>query len=393
MIDLYVRFSDYNFLENITAYAMDTPLIYVDGSGNDVNIDSYKFRLLLHYLRSVDMNLDVTMTTRPVERYIRILNLLNNQALAEYPILLYAVVDTIYKWLKTSQFEKPFIKARARSGSWNETIDDNAIDICSKDLILSDQTSQYKWHSLFRPWFSFNVEFGTFEFGQMKKPTDPIKHDIFLSIILGKILVKFKDIKLQFASIDNDETAQNTKIKEDIFEAIDWHTTITEIIRLSKGEALFEIPAIDFYEFFPFIDQYQEDDDSVQNNNEQNILSFIETLFPVLTFDSQVDLLESGFENHMSILELGEIREFLSTLKWPYFTLKFIEKKVLENIKSEIDKRKDINPFFELMYCFEDFLVGDFINEHLASDHVCINQERHKNLFSSTAEEGKISCW
>lgn len=65
------------------------------------------------------------------------------------------------------------------------------------------------------------MEFGTFEFGQMKKPTDPIKHDIFLSIILGKILVKFKDIKLQFASIDNDETAQNTKIKEDIFEAID----------------------------------------------------------------------------------------------------------------------------------------------------------------------------
>ena len=115
LLDLYIRFKDYNFLEKLLIRIMNMPLKYIDSNNKIHQLDMFKFTLLWYYLDSVDMDLDVAKSTTAIERYIRIINLLNSQALSEYAITSYAIVDLIYKKTKISQFEKPFQKESKRS--------------------------------------------------------------------------------------------------------------------------------------------------------------------------------------------------------------------------------------------------------------------------------------
>jgi hypothetical protein len=125
------------------------------------------------------------------------------------------------------------------------------------------------------------------------------KKDVFLSVLLGKIMVKFKDIKLRLASLNLQESEKEMKMKEQIFEMIDFHTVTNEIIELGKNETLIEMSAADFYQFFPFIEQYRHEDESFENECEESIPNFISTLFPVLTTTSQLNLLNSGLADRL----------------------------------------------------------------------------------------------
>ena len=151
----------------------------------------------------------------------------------------------------------------------------------------------------------------------------PKKRDVFLSILLGKILVKYKDLKHRLANINNNE--KYLKIKEDIFEMIDCHTIINEINELSKSVALIEMSPKDFYGFLPFIEQYKSED-SFQNENDESVFTFIETLYPMLTSQSQIELLESDLADRFLWLDIVKFKEFLATINSPYFTLCFIKK-------------------------------------------------------------------
>lgn len=302
LVDLYIRFREYHFLEGLLVRIMDMPLNYTDRSGRIVDMDEYKFRLLLYYTKKVDLNIEVAKTTTQTERFVRILNLMNSQALNEHTVLFYVVVDSIYSFLVISQYEKPLqTEKRARSGSFKDELPGNEMfDFDENELAFSDCGSKIKWQGPFDQRLSFDIDTARLDlnpFSAVKK--EKKKKDVFLSILLGKIMVKFKDIKLRLASLNIQESEAEMKIKEQIFEMIDFHTVINEIIELGKNETLIEMSAADFYQFFPFIEQYQHEDESFENECEESIPNFISTLFPVLTTTSQINLLNSGLADRL----------------------------------------------------------------------------------------------
>jgi hypothetical protein len=140
LIDLYIRFREYHFLEGLLVKIMDMPLNYKDESGRTIDMDEFKFRLLLYYIKKVDLNIEVVKTTSQTERFIRILNLMNEQALNEHTILLYVVVDTIYNFIVISQYEKPLqTEKRVRSGSFRDELPgDEMFDFDDNELVFSD---------------------------------------------------------------------------------------------------------------------------------------------------------------------------------------------------------------------------------------------------------------
>lgn len=113
------------------------------------------------------------------------------------------------------------------------------------------------------------------------------------------------------------------------------------------------------------------------------MLNFIEALFPILTSKSQIEILESNLAGRLIWIEVSKFKYFLSMLNSPYFTLCFLKKKLIENIKHKVNKKNQEDPLFELLYCFEDFLVNDLTNQNLDTDHKCINKEFNKNIFVS----------
>lgn len=124
----------------------------------------------------------------------------------------------------------------------------------------------------------------------------------------------------------------------------------------------------DFYEFFPFIDETKEEE-SFENHCDKNLLSFIEALFPILTSKSQIEILESNLAGRLIWIEIFKVKRFLTMINSPYFTLCFLKKKLIENIKYKVDKKNQADPLFELLYCFEDFLVNELVDQGLTTNH------------------------
>ena len=139
IFDLYFRFKEYLFLREILTklidYGTDTKNVYEKYS----NMIDYLFRLIIKYIDEVDMNLSVIKSVPQIERYIRIIDLLNTECVDADPILIYIIVDKIYSKLKVIQFEKPF-KQKARSGSFSiaQNKSKDQLEYEPPELILSD---------------------------------------------------------------------------------------------------------------------------------------------------------------------------------------------------------------------------------------------------------------
>lgn len=195
------------------------------------------------------------------------------------------------------------------------------------------------------------------------------QYDVFLSMLLGILLVKFKDLKQKLVNIQDEDHPENIRLKKEIFDSIDILTMVNEIKDLSKGETLLEIPSSDFYEFWPFIATHNSED-SFDISNEESILIFIATLFPMLSSKSQIDLLCSNLAEKLNLMEPTNYKTFLKLIDSPYFMLDLIKVKLAENIGTKVNKKYSADPLFELLYLFEDFILGDFRRIHMNGSHV-----------------------
>ena len=193
LVDLHYRFKEYSYLSSLLEKIMSNPLSYVDQNNREVSLDEYKFKLLLYYLKDVDMNLDVAMSTSAIERYIRVINLLNSQALENYPILFYTALETIYGHVKTAQFEKTF-KKRPRKGSFTKRNQHKDLVESERPRVLSDTIVDISKSATIDRNSSAFIQ-STHIILEEKSHEESTEYDVLLSILLGKLLVKFKDLK------------------------------------------------------------------------------------------------------------------------------------------------------------------------------------------------------
>lgn len=137
IFDLYFRFKEYVFLREILTklinYKTDNKSMY----GKYSDMIDYLFRLIIKYTDEVDMNLSVIKNISQIERYIRIIDLLNTECVDADPILIYSIVEKLYLKLKVIQFEKPF-KQKARSGSFSIAKNKEKLEYEEPEILLSD---------------------------------------------------------------------------------------------------------------------------------------------------------------------------------------------------------------------------------------------------------------
>ena len=203
------------------------------------------------------------------------------------------------------------------------------------------------------------------------------KYDVLLSILLGKIVVIYIKLKYRLSNISNAYKVDDNKLMEQIFEAIDCFQLLSDVISNFQDDILIEISNVAFYNFIPFI-KWNTMDNSYYKDNNEYMLSFVELLFPVLTSKSQISIIETCLADVFLWIETKRFKSFIAAINWPYFTLLFLKKKLIENIGKTIKLMDHENPLFELMYWFEDFLIGDFDKLHLTKDHIWLNQKTAK---------------
>ena len=378
LFDLYFRLKEYCFLREIFLNIINNQ---EDGKSNVVKnrlLLAELQKLMMYYVSQVDMNLAAIKSTSQIERYIRVADLLTQYMIDSNPMFVYAIIDVIYKRIKISQFEKPF-KRKGRSGSFmyqsklaknNDPIETNKIENLNIDFLDYVPKSD-KRNSIIVNSIGLDITENEEHFKENNHKINK-KYDIFLSILLGKLIVLFVNLKKRMEKSNTVKSDEDSLLWRNIYDAIDWSNLILEIYNWSSGDVLIEIWSNDFYNFLSYIKSNDGYEDESEN---EKLVSIIEKMFPMLTSKSQIEILESNFADYLQFVPVEGIKRLLLKIESPYFAINFIQIKLINNIKNYEDYSYSIDPLLELLYWFEDLLLREFSNSRMELEHQCINQE------------------
>ena len=378
LFDLYFRLKEYCFLREIFLNIINNQ---EDGKPNVVKnrlLLAELQKLMMYYVSQVDMNLAAIKSTSQIERYIRVADLLTQYMIDSNPVFVYAIIDVIYKRIKISQFEKPF-KRKGRSGSFmyqsklaknNDPIETNKIENLNIDFLDYVPKSD-KRNSIIVNSIGLDITENEEHFKENNHKINK-KYDIFLSILLGKLIVLFVNLKKRMGKSNTVKSDEDSLLWRNIYDAIDWSNLILEIYNWSSGDVLIEIWSNDFYNFLSYIKSNDGYEDESEN---EKLVSIIEKMFPMLTSKSQIEILESNFANYLQFVPVEGIKRLLLKIESPYFAINFIQIKLINNIKNYEDYGYSIDPLLELLYWFEDLLLREFSSSRMELEHQCINQE------------------
>jgi hypothetical protein len=372
VLDIYYRFKEYLFLREVLRKIIKFWWTKENKTEKGKRMIDFLFKLMIHYIEDVDMNLSVSKTTSPTERYIRVVDLLNVKSIDADPVVIYFIIDKIYNKVKILQYEKPYKKVRRNSFSKNSK--NEKLMKFQKNDEENDEASNFFDMDFGPKSLSIviedkNIALELWEFQEDKK------YDVLLSVLLSKTIAIYLELKYRLASINKSDAEQEVLIKENIFASIDIRDLVIDILDFWKDEIYIEITHEIFYKFIPFIKSNPLNRHHSGNENEAT-LSFIELIFPVLTSNSQIDIIESGLAEFVSWIETERLGRFLHVIDSPYFAFGFLKIKLKEITEKVVQISE--NSLLELLYWFEDFLLEDYHKIIFGNDHQWVNLKRSK---------------
>ena len=165
--------------------------------------------------------------------------------------------------------------------------------------------------------------------------------DLLLSILLSKILVKYKNLKIELShfqhqsetdpqKLENDHP-DNISLKSKIYEIIDIDTVLEEVTSISKGHILLSIPPDDFYELATLVDSSGSSESEV-SENQHPMFDLLKRLFPLMTSKSQIELVEADLPSHLTTVTFEQYRYVLNLISSPMFKMRFLKHEIKKNI-------------------------------------------------------------